>query len=416
MSSAISSDNGVLELVSRGVVPQLFSPTPTGQQCASVLDFCIAYTRTYQQQPSLSTIKRHFEAWTGEFSADPLPALIDEFLEATQKRYFDAKVVELSRVTQDRSTWGRLDEILLDAARDVAATIPSGGVARFSADAERRREEYEVEKNKGVRPTIPMGIPVFDDITGGLRTGWLATIAGFSGLGKSTLGQILSLSAFENDYLALFLSLEMSRREVLERLDTMVNNFPHRDLVRRQLSDAQYQHWGDVSRIYSKAPGEIVVVDRLGGCTIDRVHAEIQRYRPSVVVVDYVQRMKGTRVSMSRSEGLEEVTNDLKSIAMDTDTAILMVSQDGRQAAEEGSTRTSAFGSISVYTAADLYLGMQQTEEMKALNKMRLKLLKFRHGPWGAEVDLSWKPEIGQYVLWEDKMGFVKQAPPPPAR
>lgn len=409
LSSALSGD-GVLTLVSKGVTPELFSGTPAGQQCASVFRFSIEYTRYYGQQPSLSAVQRAFPGWQVEFSPDPLEALADEFLDAVRKRYFDAAVVRLSREFNGREHWRRLDEVMLDSARELASILPSGGVARFAADMERRTQEYEVEKNQGVRPTIPMGVPVFDDVTGGLRTGWLVTIAGFSGLGKSTLGQILSLSAFENDQPALFLSLEMTRQEVLERMDTMVNHFQHKDLVRRQLDEAQIERWQNIARVYSKARGEIVVVDKLGGCTVDRIEAEIQRYRPSVVVVDYVQRMTGTRHSMSRAEGLEEVTNGLKSIAMNTDSAILMVSQDGRQAAEEGSTRTSGFGSISVYTAADLYLGMMQTDEMRGLGKMRLKMLKFRHGDWGAEVDMKWNPSIGEFVLWTDPMQFNKNA------
>ena len=407
MSSAIAGD-GILGLVSKGVTPELFSPTPAGQQCGAVYGFCVEYTRVYGQQPSLGTIQRHFPDWHVEFSSDPLEALTDEFLDDVRKRYFDATVLRLSRVTKDRSSWGKLDEVMLDAAREMASIMPSGGVARFAADMERRIEQYEVEKNQGYRPGIPLGIPVVDEVVDGVRTGWLTTYAGFSGLGKTTLSQIASLSAFELDHLVLFLSLEMSRREVMERLDTMVNHFPHRDLVRRKLSDSEFRSWRDVTRIYSKAQGEIVVVDRLGGCTLDRVHVEIQRYRPTLVVVDYVQRMSGTRHSMAKWEGLEEITNGLKTIAMDTDTSVIMVSQDGRTSAEEGSTRTNAANSQSIYTASDLYIGMQQTDEMRSMRKMRIKVLKFRHGNWGAEVDMKWEPATGHFTKFEDPMQFMK--------
>lgn len=410
VSSAIAADGGILELVSRGITPELFSATPAGQQCAVVYSFCVEYTRQYNQQPPLSTIQRHHPTWHVEFSAEPVQALADEFLDDVRKRYFDAAVLRLSTVTKDRSTWGRLDEVMLDAARDMAAILPSGRVARFSADMEYRIEQYEVEANQGFRPGYRLGIPIIDEVTDGIRPGWLVTTAGFSGLGKTTLAIFGSLNVFEQDHSALFLSLEMSAQEVMERLDTMVNNFPHRDLVRRQLSESHFEQWKNASRIYSKAAGEIVVVDKLGGCTLDRVHAEISRYRPQVAVIDYVQRMSGTRHSMAKWEGLEEITNGLKTIAMDTDTAIIMVSQDGRASAEEGSTRTNAGGSISVYQAADMYLGLMQSDEMAGMNKMRVKMLKFRHGP-RAEVDMSWQPATGEFAKWTDPMEFRKAVP-----
>ena len=412
LSSALAATDGIDQMVSRGIEPRHFSGTQAGQLCAEVYRWCIQYTHTYHQQPSISALQRAFESWSSEFSAEPLDALLDEFLEDTAKRYFDATVLKLSTVTRDRSTWGKLDEIMLDAARDQAAIVPSGRVARFSADIEKRILQYEVEANRGYRPGYQLGIPIIDDVTGGVRGGWLTTTAGFSGLGKTTLGLFGALNVFEADHSALFLSLEMTSAEVMERLDTMITNFPHRDLARRQLAGHDLNRWKQMGRIYNQAAGEIVVVDKLGGCTLDRVHAEIARYRPQVAVIDYVQRMSGTRHSMSKWEGIEEISNGLKTIAMDTDTSIIMISQDGRDAADQGSTRTNMGGSIAVYQAADIYLGLQQTDEMHSLKKMRVKMLKNRHGD-RAEVDMSWQPATGEFGKWQDPMAFRKQPPVP---
>jgi replicative DNA helicase len=407
VSSAISAEHGMTELLSRGITPELFSGTQAGQQCAEVLRYCVEYTRAYQQQPSLSTIKRQYDAWINEFTTDPLSALADEFLDTVRKRYFEAKVLELSQVTKDRSSWGRLDEIMLDGARELASVIPNGRVGRFATDMQKRIEQYEIDANDGYRPGYLLGIPIIDEVTGGIRGGWLTTTAGFSGLGKTTLALLAGLNVFEADNSVLFCSLEMSTDEVMERLDTMVMNFPHRDLARRTLTNDYLKRWKGVSQVYGKAAAELTVVDKLGGCTLDRVHAEITRYKPKVAIIDYVQRMSGTRNSMSKWEGLEEITNGLKTIAMDTDTSIIMVSQDGRTSADEGSTRSNMGGSVSVYQAADVYLGLQQTDEMAAMGKMRVKMLKNRHGP-RAEVDMSWKPAIGEFGKWDDPMAYMK--------
>jgi replicative DNA helicase len=407
LSTALAAPDGVLGLVSRGVTPELFSPTPAGQQVATVYRWCVDFTRHYGQQPSVSTIQRSHPDWHGEFSPDPLDSLADEFLDAARKRYFEAAVVRLAKTTQDRSTWGRLDEVMLDAAREVASMLPSGRVARFSADLDRRIDEYEDEKGRH-RPGTPMGIPVIDETTHGLKSGWLATAAGYSGVGKSYLAIHALLSAFESDKQAMLMTLEMSASEVLERLDTMIMRWRYNDLMHRRLTDHQIASWRDVARVYGKARGEIVILDKLGSCTLDRVHAEIDRHKPDVVALDYVQRMRVSYASKRpRYEQLEEITNDLKTIAMDTDTAIIMVSQDGRSSAEEGSTRSNMGGSISVYQAADVYLGLMQDEPMRAINKMRVKMLKFRHGP-NAEVDMLWQPETGTFERWVDTQQFVK--------
>ncbi len=406
LSAAINSGR-VHDLVARGISSNLFSAGASGQECSAVLDFAVAYSRAYGQSPTQLTVQRHFPKWHGDGGLnEPLEALVDEFLDLVRKRYFEAAVLELSNVTKDPSTWGRLDEIMLDAARDVISVVPSGTVSRFSTDLERRIDAYE-EQHGRTRPGIYLGIPVIDELTQGVRCGWLVTNAGYSSRGKSYLTLYNLLTAFEQDKVALMLSLEMSSAEVMERLDTMVMHFKHRDLVNRSLSSEEVTRWRDVARVYSKAKGEIVVVDKLGGCTIDRVHAEISRYKPDICAVDYVQRMSGTKHSMSRWEGLEEITNDLKTVAMDTDTAVIMVSQDNRASAEQGSTETNMGGSVSVYQAADLYFGMFADDAMRGQDKMRIRLIKNRHGP-RSEVDMFWSPATGTFGKWESIQRFVK--------
>ena len=394
---ALQSD-GLASVIAHGIETRHFSDTPTGQECAQVFDWASAYMRHYGATPSAQMVKEHFPNWYGESSADPLVALIDEFMRNVRRRYFDSKVLELSRVPADRTSWDRLDEIMLDAARDLAAIVPSGGVARFT-DMAKRIEQYEIERQEGTSPGILMGIPIIDDVTRGVRPGWVITNAGFSGRGKSMLTIWNLLSVFEQEKVALMLSLEMSREEVMERLDTMVAHFEHRVLTARGLPEEDVEKWRRLAEVYKHAKHDIIVVDKMGGCTVDRVFAEINRYKPDVAAVDYVQRMTGTRASMSKWEGLEEITNEFKTIAMETDTAIIMVSQDQRGSADQGSTETNMGGSVSVYQAADVYIGMFQDDQMRAQNKMRVKMLKFRHGP-RAEVDMMWCPatmEFGPY-------------------
>jgi replicative DNA helicase len=408
LASAIQGD-AIHELISKGIEPRHFAD----QSVAAVFTFAMNYQRSYGGCPSREMITSYFPEWHGETAFDPLTALIDEFLAEVKRRYFESFVVELSQMSRNETEYRdmrpRLDEVLLDAARDMAAVIPSGQTQRFSADFQRRIAIYEEERNRGYSPGIEMGIPILDQETQGLKRGWLCTNAGWSGRGKSMLTTYNLLQAFEQDKTALMLSFEMSAQEVMDRLHTMVMHWQHRDFMRHELSDIQIQRWRDVARIYSKANGEIIVVDKLSGATIDRVHAEIQRYKPDITAIDYVQRMRASYSSRKpRWEMLEEITNELKTVAMDTDTAIIMVSQDGRDSADQGSTATNVGGSVSIYQAADLYIGMFQDEQMEAQRKMRIRCLKFRHGR-KPEVDIYWDPATGEFGrLYQDSDQFVK--------
>lgn len=407
IAKALASD-GISTVLANGIEYRHFSESPSGQECAAVFEWAARYARQYGVTPSVQMIKEHFPNWHGETSTDPLLALISEFMNNVRRRYFDSKVIELSKVPMDRGSWEHLDEIMLDAGRDLAAIVPSGGVARFAGEMEQRIEKYELDQQQGVVPGILLGIPVIDTITQGVRPGWVITNAGFSGRGKSMLTIWNLLSVFEQDKVALMLSLEMSKEEVLERLDTMVLNFEHRLLAQRTLDPQEVERWMSIAKVYKQAKADIIIISGLGGCTVDRVFAEINRYKPDVAAVDYVQRMMGTRTSMAKWEGLDEITNEFKTIAMETDTAIIMVSQDQRASADQGSSETNMGGGVSVFQAADLYIGMMQDDTMRAQNKMRIRLLKNRHGDRG-EVDMWWAPSTMEFGPYEGQsMGFSK--------
>ena len=136
------------------------------------------------------------------------------------------------------------------------------------------------------------------------------------------------------------------------------------------------QTWRRIAKQFRALEHDLVVLDGLGGLTIDRLYAEISRHKPHFTVVDYVQLMRRSRASMQSLGGLVEITNECKSIALATESVIMLVSQDNREAAQGGSTLSSMGGSISIGQAADIYVGMHQDEEMRAQNRMTVKLLK----------------------------------------
>ena len=348
-------------------------------------------------------MKNQFPNWRGESSSDPLEALIDVFLNDVRRRYFAQKVLELAQAENNPSNWSRLDEIMLDAARDLATVIPSGQVSRVRAEMQERIDQYEIDKAEGKIAGILCGIPLFDDLTDGFQQGDIVTVAGYSGRGKSMLSGFFLANAIDQGKNALLMSLEMSTRQIMDRFDTMTMKFSHKQLRKRELPDEEIENWRRTAQKYENAKNDLIVADKLGNCTIDRVYAEINRYKPDITCVDYVQLMKGSKSSMAKWEGIVEITNELKSIALATDSTIIMVSQDQRNSANEGSTESNMGGSISVLQAADIYIGMFQDEEMREQKKLNTRLIKNRNGSPG-EQDIIFDPEFMRFGPWESSV------------
>lgn len=374
------------------------------------------HARRYNAPPSQQLFRERWPSWQGEPSSDPLEALVDSFLAHVKRRLFSAKITELAKYENDPRRWADLDQLMLDAARDLSAIVPSGEVAKFS-DMDKRIDTYDEEKrDPTLKRSLKMGIKPFDEATNGMRPGNLVTIAGFSGLGKSLLSAWLVMNAMEQDGRGLILSLEMTKEEVLERLDTMVMKFSYKLLGARELPDDTVKLWRKISRQFSGAQNDIYVKDKMWGCTVDHVYAEINRYKPDITVVDYVQLMKTQTRNTAQWQTLVEVTNSLKQIALATDSVIVMVSQDGRDAAEKGSTEQNMGGSISVFQAADIYLGLHQSDDMYAQDRMEIRLLKARRGKKIKKAYLHWEPATMNVEYIDEDAGtaqaqsFVKAA------
>lgn len=401
---------GITTLLSRGITGDLFPKTPDGDECREVFDWLSEHVRKYNAPPSQQLFREQFGGWQGEPSSDPLEALADQFLAHVKRRLFSAKITELAQYESDPRRWGELDQLMLDAARDLSAIVPSGEAARFS-DMEQRIDRYEEERrDPKLQRSLKMGIRPFDEATNGMRPGNLVTIAGYSGLGKSLLSTWMVMNAREQEARSLILSFEMTKEEVLERLDTMVMKFSYKLLGARELPDADVAKWRRIANQFKSVETDIVVKDKLFGATVDHVYAEINRYKPDITVVDYVQLMKTTRRTDANWQALVEITNALKQIALATDSIIIMVSQDGRDAAENGSTRSNMGQSISVYQAADIYLGLHQTDDMYAQDRMEVRLLKARRGQRKPKAILHWEPATMDVYYIDDEAGDHAQS------
>jgi replicative DNA helicase len=397
-----------------GIELRHFMERPTGEKAtpAEVFEWSSNHARTYGHTPSAAIVAQNWPDWRPEPVTDTIEELVDEFRNEVKRRLFESKLVELAGYGERRDQRYRLDELMLDAARDLASIVPSGGVERMS-DMKQRIDDHEAELAAGIKRGLDMGIPLFDEMTYGVNPGMLMTIAGFSGRGKSALSTWIGTNLVEQDATVLMLSLEMTRREILERVDTMIMNFSSRSLNRYELTDAEITHWRRIAGLYAQAKGDMIVVDKLAGCTIDRLYAEINRYKPDVTIVDYIQRIKGlpSQRNIPKHEIYDEAANDLKSIAIQTDSAVILCSQDNRGAADTGSTETSTAGSVGIYQASNVYIGMAQNELMRERKQLELRLLKNRRGANIAEHSLFWEPDRMIFRPWRGDMDTFQKAP-----
>ena len=226
----------------------------------------------------------------------------------------------------------------LDQSEEALRVLHSRGnngdaVSSFDGVAEHIRKVIGIQEGTLVDEFIPSGIAVLDRmIGGGFRPGWQVVVMSASGHGKSALAvNNFALSAASAGHPVLICSYEMSATEVYGRLVGALSGVSVQDQAQPGLDPLA------LSRIHGSAdqvcamPIE-VVGPSCGSIPAIRRNARklaAQHSKPMVIVVDYLQLMRGgsSRRDASQSDGLSANSRGLKLLAVELGCVVIMLSQ-----------------------------------------------------------------------------------------
>ncbi len=147
---------------------------------------------------------------------------------------------------------------------------------------------------------IPGVVPPFKDLAGlitAFRPGQLIVIAGRPGMGKSVLAaDIARQAAIRDGHTTIVFSIEMSERELLERITSAESKVPLHVIRRYDISASDLER---VARVAGSISGAPLVIDNANGCTLEHIRSQLRwlsRTGPiGLVIIDYIQIMKAPK-------------------------------------------------------------------------------------------------------------------------
>lgn len=224
------------------------------------------------------------------------------------------------------------DESFEAAARESYA-ISSQSTDRYTmAPLSTIAAEAMIELEGEDTPQIPQtGLTEFDRMTGGFMPGYWV-IAGRSSMGKSHFGLQLAHSMAGAGEPVLFVSCEMSKKRLFQRLLARESLIPSNRLRDRQIADYE---WESISaamgrlgqmpiEIYDKPnPSELDLRQKINRFTADYGKA------PRLIVVDYLQKLRWGGGS-SRAYELEAISNTLFQFSADYGSTVATLAQINR--------------------------------------------------------------------------------------
>lgn len=254
------------------------------------------------------------------------------------------------------------------------------------------------------------GFPVFDDMVSGFQPGTLTLVAARPGAGKSAWALNVAFHAARAGHAVAFLSLEMSRQEVLIRLVSSATNVDSWKLRRKRgTSDMDNLKIGavvsaiDESKLHIDDTGVVSALDIRGKAR--RLKA---KHGLGLLIVDYLQLMK-TGQAENRNLAIADISRSLKLLARELEIPVVALSQLSRETERRGDKRpllSDLRDSGALEQDADIVVFIHRPEMYAATPEnagvAELIIAKNRSGPTGT-VRLRWSGETTRFDNWSDR-------------
>jgi len=215
----------------------------------------------------------------------------------------------------------RARQLLEEKIRWLAKTEDEGAIDEI---LEREHTQTFFHLDKGIEiaddgRVFPTGIRALDSVWRG-RPGELALFLGATGSGKSVILQNLAVCYAQHKFTTLLIDIELPREVVVRRLYSIVHRVP----IARTFAQ---------TKLVLRLDMPLTLIDAPGSYTIPQLEAAIQRLKPDVVIIDYLQLMTPVRVSPEARdwEVQMRVARDVRRIARKYEVLIVSALQVTRE-------------------------------------------------------------------------------------
>ncbi len=188
---------------------------------------------------------------------------------------------------------------------------------------------------------IPTGFYDLDRMTAGFQKGDLIILAGRPGMGKTAFALDIVRNACKlSNFGAAIFSLEMGKQQICSRILCAEAKVNFQKFRTGQLGQTEWQKIAQAASTLSQLP---IYIDETPGINILELKAKARKLLKELplglIVIDYLQLMKGLERKERREQEISEISAGLKSLAKELNIPILAISQLNRRVEERPDKR-----------------------------------------------------------------------------
>lgn len=253
---------------------------------------------------------------------------------------------------------------------------------------------------------VPTGIPELDNLTAGLHPGDLIIVAGRPSMGKTAFAlNIAQHASIEKRLPVAIFSLEMAREQLAIRMLCAEARVDAHKLRSGYLGAADWPKLTAAAGRITEAP---IFIDDSAALSVLELRAKARRLSRdqnlAVIIVDYLQLMRGRGTADNREQEISEISRSLKALAKELRVPVIALSQLSR-AVESRTDRRPQLSDLresgAIEQDADVVMFVFREEVFKPTeenrNMAKIIISKQRNGPTG-DVDVVFLKEYTRFM------------------
>ena len=303
------------------------------------------------------TLKNYFEGEKDDINVPEYLVKITKFSTSTRQATEYSKIIydmfvrrELIKISEQTIDTAKVNDLntsgqnIIENSERLLFDLAEGGsfnssLLKFDEAMKQTIEMASAAyKNEEGIVGVPTGLRDLDDRLGGLHQSDLIIIAGRPSMGKTALATNIAFNAAQKlqdtgkKSSIAFFSLEMSSEQLSTRILAEQSRIKSNDIRRGKISDEQFDKFIETSKNISELPLYIDETPAISIAAMSNRARRIKRlYGLDMIVVDYIQLMKGTFNNKDgRVQEISEITQGLKAIAKELSIPVVALSQLSR--------------------------------------------------------------------------------------
>jgi len=300
---------------------------------------------------------------------------------------------------------------ILDRAEHVIFEIAQARVHRdFVPMREILKHSFEViqelyDKKQHVTG-IASGFDDLDSMTSGFQRSDLIVIAGRPSMGKTAFAlNVAAHASLDGGTPTAIFSLEMGKEQLVQR---MLCSEAHVDAHKLRTGYLADKHWSNLTTAAGLLSESAIYIDDTPSMNVLEMRSKARRLKAEadvgLVIVDYLQLMRGLGRPENRQQEISEISRSLKALAKELEVPVLALSQLSRAVESRGGDRRPILSDLresgAIEQDADVVMFIYRAEQYERtpenIGRAEVIIGKQRNGPTGT-VHLSFQSECTRF-------------------